>query len=364
MLAIISKPVSEMRNSKPILFFIVLFLITGFLAQCQNPVNEKLKALNKEINSEKYPNIDAMLVAKNAEVIIEEYFNGFGEDSLHDMRSSFKSITSILAGIAIDQGLFNLKDSIEIFIKEWEGDPRGKIRIKDLLEMKSGLACEGFFDKGPDCESEMANTDDWLAYILSIPLRYEPGTQWEYSSMEPELIGEIISRTSQMSLMDFAEKYLFKYLKIENYQWFITPRGGGYAAGSFFMKPKDMLKIAELVRQKGKWKGEQIVSSQWINSATDCKTLVDMSFLYYAGTEGAISSSALFGFYWYSEILEYKNIKTNIIFASGNGGQYMMYLEDYNTTLVFTGSNYGSSRSKLPFDIILKHIIPILEETH
>lgn len=228
--------------------------------------------------------------------------------------------------------------------------------------MRSGLACENFFDKGPDCESEMFETEDWLGYILEIPARYEPSIQWEYSSMEPELVGLIITRTCGMTLMDFADKNLFKPLEIEKFKWQITPDGRGFSAGSSYMKPFDMLKISQLVLNKGKWNGKQIVSEKWIKESTTCEIKVGMSFLFWSGIENATTASATYGYLWYREVLEYGDIKTEVLFASGNGGQYMMVLEDYNTAIAFTGSNYGNWRGKLPFEILLKYIIPILEE--
>jgi len=335
----------------------LLFLSVSCKAQHSNELTD-LKSI---IASEAYPNIDGLIISQNGDILFEEYFNGFKRDKLHDTRSSFKSITSLLAGIAIDKKLFAPDDEIEKFITEWKSNPRGKITVKNLLEMKSGLACEGFFGIGPDCESEMSETKDWLKYILNIPLRHDPGLNWAYTSMEPELIGIIISRTSGLTLMEFAKQHLFQPLGIENYKWYITPNGGGYAAGSFFMRPIDMQKIAQLVLDKGKWKGQQIVSEKWINESTNCKTDVEMSFTRFSRTENAKYSTAKYGYLWYREQLKYKNIETELLFASGNGGQYMMILKDYNTAITFTGSNFGSWRGKLPFDILLKHIIPILE---
>ncbi|WP_350286445.1 serine hydrolase [uncultured Croceitalea sp.] len=317
--------------------------------------------MKRIISSQEYPNIDGVLFSQNGSILFEEYFNGFERDSLHDTRSSFKSITSLLAGIAIDKGLFAVEDEIAKFIPEWKNDARGKITIKNLLEMKSGLACEGFFGIGPDCESEMWETKNWEDYILNIPLRHDPGLNWAYTSMEPELIGIIISRTSGSTLIEFSKQYLFEPLGITDYKWFITPKGRGYAAGSFFIRPIDMLKIAALVLDKGKWKGKRIVSEKWITESTNCHTDVEMSFARFARTDNAKYSTATYGYFWYKEKLKYKNIETEVLFASGNGGQYMMILQDYNAAISFTGSNFGNWRGKLPFDILLKHIIPILE---
>ncbi len=38
----------------------------------------------------------------------------------------------------------------------------------------------------------------------------------------------------------------------------------------------------------------------------------------------------------------------------------MMWLPEYDLTIVFTGSNYGNWRGKLPFNILLKNILPAL----
>ncbi len=340
---------------------IISLILLSISCRSQQSTRDKLTELKELITAGEYPNIDAIVVAQDNKILVEEYFNDFDRDRLHDTRSAFKSITSLLAGIAIDRGLFKVDDEIRNYITEWKNDPRGDIRVKDLLEMKSGLACEGFFGIGPDCESEMWETDDWLGYILDIPLRHDPGLNWAYTSMEPELVGIIISRTSNMNLMEFAKRYLFDPLGIKNYKWFITPGGGGYAAGSFDMKPIDMLKIAQLVLNKGNWKGQQVVSEEWINESTNCKTDVEMSFVRFARTRNAKYTSAKYGYLWYSESLQYEDIKTEVVFASGNGGQYMMVLEDYNAAIAFTGSNFGNWKGKLPFDILLKYLIPILE---
>ncbi|MEM8939602.1 MAG: serine hydrolase [Bacteroidota bacterium] len=334
---------------------LTLIIITSSLSQ--SPIEQ----LKQDINQEIYPNIDGIVVMKNKKIIIEEYFNDFDRDRLHDTRSSFKSITSILAGIAIDQGLFTVDDSLDKFFSKWENDPRGKIKIKDLLEMKSGLACENFFGIGPDCESEMWETDDWIGFILDIPIRHDPGLNWDYTSVEPMLVGEIISRTSKMSIMDFAAQYLFDPLEIEDYKWTISPKGKGMSAGSFYMRPIDMLKIAQLVQYEGLWDNQRIVSQKWMKKSTDCRTDVEMSFVRFSRLKNAKYSTARYGYYWYQEVLQYENINTKVTFASGNGGQYMMILDDFNAVIVFTGSNYGNWRGKLPFVILMKYLIPIIE---
>jgi len=281
----------------------------------------------------------------------------------HDIRSSFKSITSLLAGIAIDKKLIALDDRLGHFFPELKDKNKSNISVQNLLEMRSGLNCEEFYGLGPYCEDEMAETEDWVAFCLGIDLVQNPGINWSYNSIVPMLIGEIITRASGMTVMEFAERNLFQPLGIEDYKWTISPSGQGMTAGSFFMRPMDMLKIINLVRNKGDWKGKQIISSAWIETSTDCDIVIDYSFTRYSRIPNAKYQSARYGFFWYREQLKHKDIDTEVLFASGNGGQYMMSVPEYNLAVVFTGSNYGNWRGKLPFEIMLKYIIPAIEKS-
>lgn len=320
-----------------------------------------LETLRAAIADQTYPKIDAILVQHNDHLLIEEYFNEFDRDSLHDTRSAFKSITSLLTGIALDQALFSLEDSLGYFFPELGDDPKAGITIRQLLEMRSGLDCEEFYGIGPDCETDMMESGDWVAFCLDLDLKHTPGLNWSYSSIPPMLVGEVISKTSGMTIMDFAAQYLFQPLGISDYTWTITPKGRGMTAGSFYMKPRDMLKIIKLVSELGIWEDKRIVSEAWIRSSTNCSIDIEFSFLRYSRMRNAKYSSARYGLYWYREQLQYGAINTEVLFASGNGGQYMMQLKDYDALVVFTGSNYGNWRNKLPFEVLLKYLIPILE---
>ncbi|GAB3696013.1 serine hydrolase domain-containing protein [Spirosoma flavus] len=345
---------------KTILLALGLLGLTNCQAQL---VDQSLsKQFIRKVVDKAYPKLDAILVEQDGKMIIEEYFNGFSKDTQHDTRSSFKSITSLLAGIAIDKKLLALDDRLGRFFPELKDEGKRNIRLQHLLEMRSGLNCEEFYEIGPECEDEMVQTQDWIAYCLGVNLVSQPGLNWSYNSNDPMLVGEIIARASGMSVMEFAEKHLFLPLAITDYKWTVSPKGQGMTAGSFYMKPGDMLKIINLVRNKGNWNGHQLVSANWIATSTHCHIPIDFSFTRYSRLVNARYESAHYGFFWYKEHLQYEDINTEVLFASGNGGQYMMLLPSYNLTAVFTGSNYGNWRAKLPFEVLLKYILPALKK--
>lgn len=73
---------------------------------------------------------------------------------------------SLLVGIVIEKGFFMVEDEFCIIFFEWVNDKRGSIIICDLLQMRLGFVCEGFFGVGLDCELLMWEIDDWFEFIL------------------------------------------------------------------------------------------------------------------------------------------------------------------------------------------------------
>ncbi|MCG8417762.1 MAG: beta-lactamase family protein [Proteobacteria bacterium] len=350
-----------------------------------HPISELVAAMRK---GQRYPGIDSMLVVRDGQLIIEEYFGTWTANKLHDSRSSFKSVTSLLLGIAIDRGLLALDSPVADhlpapLVADLPTDsPKRRITVHHLVTMTAGFDCEEFYDRGPDCESEMWNTDDWVAFSWSRPLAHAPGQVWSYTSGEPVLVGAVIAHAAGESVFEFAREHLFQPLGIVHYRWTRDRKGNAMTGGSFFMRPRDWAKIGQLVLDRGTWRGRQIVSSSWIDRAT--RATHELAYgMNFARIGGRIASSShakkfasrnvwpgqtptRYGFYWYREKLRFGTAwkhATEVVFASGNGGQYIMVFPAERIIAVFTGSHYNNWRGKWPFDIMIHHILPALDST-
>lgn len=161
-----------------------------------------------------------MVVMKDGKVVLEEYFN---------------------IGIAIDEGLVKSVDqSVRDFLPRPAGQPAGedrfaRITIANLLTMASGLDADDGDDKSPGNAEKWMSRDDWVAFAMTLPSRYPPGTKWVYSDVCPMLVGAIIEKQSGMKLADFARRNLFEPLGIREYYWY-TGRGGSTgAAGNLYI---------------------------------------------------------------------------------------------------------------------------------
>ena len=112
----------------------------------------------------------------------------------------------------------------------------------------------------------------------------------------------------------------------------------------------------------GAWKGRQIVSGKWIKEATRPLTRIEnYSFVAISKAASANPQPTYYGYTWYSEEIQTDTFRHQITFASGNGGQYIMIIADLDLVVVFTGNSYNSSRSKLPFEILVEYILPYFE---
>lgn len=352
-----------MKNSH---FSFIFLLLNIFNTSAQNHGQTGdilLSQMTDSIFTNYYPGIHSVLVADDKNLVYERYFNGYSRDSLHDSRSSFKSITSLLVGIAIDKGFIkDVNQKVFEFFPEYTSLRTDKFKklltIKNLLEMKSGFDCEEFNDT-KDCEEEMSLSKNWVNYAVDLPMKDKPGEIWSYTSIDPVILSGVISKATKMSVIDFAAKYLFEPLGISKYQWTTDPSGNAMTAGSFYIRPADMLKIGQLVKDKGIYNRKQVVSKEWIERSTLCDIAIpDFSFIKSSKSKIASAQPAYYGFYWYRETIKTDNIQENVLFASGNGGQYIFIIKSLNLTVVFTQGNYRSFKAKQAFEILAKYILP------
>ena len=294
--------------------------------------------------------IHSVLLVKNNQLIIEEYFNGHAAEMPHDLRSVTKSIRAILLGIAIDKGIIdNINDPISKYLKNPAPNRnldkrKEKITIKHLLTMSSGLDCNDWDKKSKGQEDKVYKKNDWLQYTLDLPMVNEPGEVSNYCSMGVVLIAEIISQAAGMTIQDFAQQFLFDSLGITNIKWGHTSDKNVIPSGKrLYMTSRDMAKIGQLILNNGKWNGKQVVSEKWVREATTPKTKI-------TGID--------YGYLWWNIPYKIKERKVVSKVATGNGGQYIMVLPELEMVAVLTGGAYNSQEDKLPFAIMADIFLP------
>ncbi len=299
---------------------------------------------------ENYPGVDSVVVARNGKLVAEAYFNGYGRDTLHDVRSASKSITSALAGIAADQGLLTTEDTLADSIYQLDGydnwDARkGSIKLIDLLHMSSGLACDDWVASSPGNEERMYRTADWLKFVLDLPMIGNPGERSSYCTGGVILLGSIVANRSGMHLDEFAATYLFNPLGIQTVEWRRSPDGRATGGGGMRLKPRDAAKFGSLYLDGGMWLGTRVLPESWVVQSQQRVT-----------TLGADA----YGLLWWKRSFFVRGAQQECVFASGNGGNFIFVLPSERMVVVFTGSNYNSRLGNQPFELLPEKILSAL----
>ena len=331
------------------------------------------------VDNGKYGEIHSMLIYKNNNLVFEDYYEGhqyqwdapghFGEyvtwnrDMQHCIHSDTKSIVSLCIGIAIDKGFIgNVHQSIFEYLPDYQHlniNNKEYITIEHLLTMTSGLRWDEWGVSLGSIENDQIGIWFWedgpMDYVLSRQFVAEPGTRFNYSGGDIQILVEILKNATGMKLDEFSKKYLFEPLEITTFDWWLKfPNGGEIqGAGGLKLTPRDMVKIGAMMLNKGIWDGNRIVSESW----------VEKCIIPYSGNTGIkIPGEDLgkvgYAYNWWTKSFTYNNENINMFFAVGWGGQKIFILPELDMVVTFTGANYDTNVHN--FKILKRFILPAI----
>lgn len=228
-------------------------------------------------------NVHAVIVARHGKLVMERYYAGgderwgtklgvveFGPAVKHDLRSVSKSVTSLLIGIALAEGKFPpLESPVLDFFPEYADlrtPEKDRITFADLLTMSSGLQWHEDlpYDDPRNDEMGMLTSSDPFRYILAKPLAASPGTTYHYSNGDASLLGAALVKGTGRTWSDYARDKLFTPLGIVDFDWDAVGHSrklGTY--GSLRLRPRDMVKLGQLILADGVWNGRRVLPTGW-----------------------------------------------------------------------------------------------------
>jgi CubicO group peptidase (beta-lactamase class C family) len=268
----------------------------------------------------------SLIVCRDGETVAEEYtyFKNYGPDSIKNIMSVTKTFTGVLVGLAIEKGFIeSVNDPISKYltgIVTFPDDIKAGITIDQLLKMTFGHSWNGTSISSL-FEECFFDSDDNLQYIIDLPLVSTPGTVFNYSDGASHLLSVIISEATGINTADFAKTNLFNPLGIKKFTWEKDNRGYPLGAAYLRITPSDMVKFGNLILNKGRYKGTQIVPESWITTMTSPKISTNYDVLY--GPE-------------YGYQIWLGNTSKRYFMAMGWGGQFIFILPDFNTVITAT----------------------------
>ena len=306
--------------------------------------SEKLADMLTFIQDEDY-NIDSVTIVRNGYLVTDANFYPFQPDSKHIIHSCTKSVVSALIGIAIEQGYIENEQVpvLDLFPERTVANltaEKEAMTLEDVLNMATGLDCQDSYLYRWRGLNEMRQSQDWVQYVLDLPMAEEPGKKFEYCNGASFLLSAIIQETTGMTAFEFAEENLFSPLGISDVIWPTNPQGISIGWGELSMRPHDMAKIGYLFLNDGWWQDEQVVPVSWVE----------------ASTRKHISSRTLedgYGYQWWVN-------DSGMFMALGYRGQYIVVVPEEELVVVFT-SDLDDSSFFVPRDLITDYILPAVK---
>ncbi|HEX9162708.1 MAG TPA: serine hydrolase, partial [Thermoanaerobaculia bacterium] len=311
--------------------------------------------------------VHSLLIARRGKLVLEEYFHGHGRDEPHDLRSAGKTFASVMLGAAMhrgthvapDTGIYDILAGMGPFANP---DPRkSQITLAQLMTHTSGLACDDNDDASPGNENAMQSQSkqpDWWKYTLDLPLVHDPGTRYAYCSGGMNLVAAALTTATHTWLPEYFERTIAGPLGFGPHYWNLMPDGEGYLGGGAYVRPRDLLKVGQLYLDGGVWRGKRIVARSWVTQSTQPR--VHISPATTGMTPEQFSNSYIEAddaYAWHlSALHDYA--------ASGNGGQLLIVVPDYDLVVVFTAGNYGQGGiwTKFRSEIVPREILPAIRK--
>lgn len=209
--------------------------------------------------------IHSVMVLQHGKVLAEKWMSEGKENEPHVLNSVSKTFTSTAVGLAISEGKLNLTDKVISFfpdkLPKTVSENLAAMTVRDLLTMNCG------HDSELPRENRRADLD-WVETFLAYPVEHQPGTFYCYNSIGTYMLSAIVQKVTGEKVVDYLTPRLFEPLGIEKPRWDESPQGINTGGWGLYLKTEDLAKMGQLLLQKGKWNGIQIVPEKWVDEAS------------------------------------------------------------------------------------------------
>lgn len=215
----------------------------------------------------------AFLVIQHDSIKYEQYFAGYDKESVVASFSMAKSITSLLIGIAIDEGYIKSVDEpITRYVPELSASGFDAVTIRHLLQMTSGLDFnEGYSNPFGHVATFYYGTNLRRA-IEKLKLAEAPGQKFKYTSGQTQLLGLVLERALKtQTISSYLERKVWQPLGMEfDATWSLDRKKNGLEKTFCCVnaRARDFAKLGRLYLKGGQWNGKTIVSENWIKEST------------------------------------------------------------------------------------------------
>jgi len=280
-----------------------------------------------------------LLMVKNDSIVFEKYWDGYTDSSRSGSFSAAKSITSLLVGAAIHDGLIKSVDEpVSDFLPEFKEGEKAKVRIIDLLTMSSGSDWDESYMNPFSVTTELYYGSDVYKTATGVHIIHTPGTLHYYKSGDTQLLGLIVEKATGKTLSAYASEKLWQPLGAEHAALWSTDHDNGNekAYCCFNSNVRDFARIGRLMLDSGKINGIPVIDSTYfVSSIAPCNI-----------PDGSGRPCKYYGYQWWIDPLNPK-----IFYARGILGQYIIVIPEKKIIIVRLGKKTGWRTNTVPEEV-------------
>ncbi|RIV80059.1 class C beta-lactamase-related serine hydrolase [Aurantiacibacter xanthus] len=271
--------------------------------------------------------VDGLLIIKHGTIVYEGNFNRSTAESRYNSYSMAKSLNAIMVGLAVKEGLIgSVTDQVTQYLPELNGTGYDGATIRDLMEMRSGIAWdENFFSPGtPSYDAHVASwVQERTRYTdaaLITEREHEPGTFNRYNSLDAAVAGWVVERAAGMPVSEYLSTRLWKPAGMQADAFYVIDGEPGvgreFTAGGFNAVLRDYGRLGLLMLNDGHAKGTPFFPDGFVaNLRRDI-------------TEGSAGDGLGYGWFWWTVN------GTEAFTALGGEGQYIYVDPETETVIV------------------------------
>jgi CubicO group peptidase (beta-lactamase class C family) len=341
----------------------IALLITLAACKAHAPAGPDFTAIDTAIARGDAPKTTSVMIVRGTTTLYEHYFAGSSADALHDTRSATKSLTSLAVGIALDRHAIPSLDAPAFaYLSDLrpfatESPLKDAITIADLLTMSSALDCNDDDDKSPGNEENMYPKDSWTRFAVDIPTRTDYTRDasgrgpFHYCTAGVMLLGQIVQRAAKQPIDEFMAQHLFAPLGIAKWEFSRSPTKEAMTGGGLRLSTRDLAKLSELVRDRGKVGSTQVVPAAFVQAATTVQRPA------FPGQD--------YGYLFWHRVYKSPCGDKDGWFMGGNGGNAIVMFAALDAVVVVTRENYNTKGMHQQTTALIENqILPALCTAH
>lgn len=214
------------------------------------------------------PNVEphSLMLLRGGNVVAEGWWAPYSADRVHLLYSLSKSFTSTAVGLAVEEGLLGLDDTIISHFPELDAeitDPRSRaMRVRHVLAMASGHREETIM------RAAAIDPTNLVRGFLLLPPDEDPGTVFAYNQPCTYTAAAIVQRVTGGTLTDYLRPRLLEPLGIGEFDWQQDDEGFELGYSGLHATTEAIAALGQLYLQGGEWDGRQLLPAAWVAEAT------------------------------------------------------------------------------------------------